>query len=173
MDAVGHLVNHGNRSMSQDVPMRFKTITAVLLTGVLLTGCGSSSSSKSSSRNKSTNKSVTSTKKPTTKAKPVKNTQKDLRKAVEAYSDAYLTGDATTAYAILSERCRNKITEVEFTELVTAAKQLYGTPLRFKTYSATATGDSAKVSYTYPVKAIDQTKEPWVREAGYWRQDDC
>ncbi|WP_328475797.1 hypothetical protein OHA21_20270 [Actinoplanes sp. NBC_00393] len=153
--------------------MRFKTITAVLLTGVLLTGCGSSNSS---TRNKSTsksNKSVTSTKKPTTKAKPVKNSQKDLRKAVEAYSDAYLTGDATTAYGLLSERCRQRITETEFTDLVTAAKQQHGTPLRFKTYSATASGNSAKVSYAYPVKAIEQTKEPWVREAGYWYRDNC
>lgn len=158
--------------------MRYKIIAAVLLTGALLAGCGDSSSSRSSTKNKSTtsksNKSGTSTKKPTTKAKPVKNSQEDLRNAVQAYSDAYLTGDAPTAYELLSERCRKRMSLTEFTELVTAAKQTYGSALPFQTYSAAAVGgELARVTYTYSVPAINQEKEPWTREAGGWHQDDC
>ncbi|MEU4419700.1 nuclear transport factor 2 family protein [Actinoplanes sp. NPDC024001] len=149
--------------------MRFKIITAVVVAGALLAGCSSSSSSSSSKNKNSTTKSRTATKKP----KPTKNTQEELRAAVQAYSDAFLTGDATTAYGLLSDRCRKRLSQAEFTETVTAAKELYGSPLPFQSYSATATGDLARVSYTYSIKAINQEKEPWTREAGRWHQDDC
>ncbi|WP_230860114.1 nuclear transport factor 2 family protein [Actinoplanes aureus] len=155
--------------------MRYKIITAIVLAGALLTGCGSSSDSRSSSKSKSSTKNGTSTKKATTKpkAKPKNDAYEELRAAVQAYSDAFLSGDATTAYGLLSDRCRKRTSQEEFTGIVDAAKELYGSPLPFKSYSATISGDLGRVTYTYSIKAINQEKEPWAREAGNWHQDDC
>ncbi|SNY69354.1 hypothetical protein [Paractinoplanes atraurantiacus] len=50
---------------------------------------------------------------------------------------------------------------------------MYGSALPMETYSAKVTGDLARVTYTYSVKAINQESEPWTREGGDWHQDDC
>ena len=97
----------------------------------------------------------------------------ELKAAVQAYSDAFLTGEATTAYKLLSERCRKRTSLSEFTGIVTAAKQMYGSALPLQTYSAKVSDDLARVTYTYAVKAINQEAEPWTREGGRWHQDDC
>lgn len=96
-----------------------------------------------------------------------------IRSAAQKYSDAYLTGDAKTAYAILSARCKKRLGKSQFARLVNYADSVYGSKLPFKTFSATVSGDMARVTYTFSVKAINQTREPWVRESGRWREDDC
>ncbi len=96
-----------------------------------------------------------------------------LKSAVQAYSDAFLTGDAKTAYDLLSERCRKRRSLTEFTAIVDAAKQMYGSALPFESYAEKVSGDLARVTYTYSVKAINQDAEPWSREGGDWHQDDC
>jgi hypothetical protein len=101
------------------------------------------------------------------------STTDDLKLAVKAYSDAFLTGDAKTAYDLLSERCRKRMPEAEFTGIVDAAEKMYGSALPLQTYSAKVSGDLARVTYTYSVKAINQESEPWAREDGAWHQDDC
>jgi len=40
-------------------------------------------------------------------------------------------------------------------------------------YDADIAGDMARVTYTFDLAAINQDSEPWVRESGVWRQDDC
>ena len=97
----------------------------------------------------------------------------ELKAAVQAYSDAFLTGDGKTAYGLLSQRCRKRATLDEFTGVVEAAKQTYGSALPMKTFTASVSGDLARVTYTYAIKAIDQDSEPWVREGGRWHEDDC
>jgi hypothetical protein len=97
----------------------------------------------------------------------------ELQFAVKAYSDAFLTGDAKTAYALLSERCRKRTSLSEFTGIVATAEQMYGSALPLETYSAKVSNDLARVTYTYSIKAINQEAEPWVREDGNWHQDDC
>ncbi|XVV09853.1 hypothetical protein ACQP2X_34070 [Actinoplanes sp. CA-131856] len=97
----------------------------------------------------------------------------ELKVAVQAYSEAFLTGDGVKAYKLLSERCRKRTSQAEFTAIVDAAKQMYGSALPLETYSAKVSGDLARVTYTYMVKAINQESEPWTREAGSWHQDDC
>ena len=37
----------------------------------------------------------------------------------------------------------------------------------------TETTNTLLLTYTYDVVAINQTAEPWVREGGSWREDDC
>lgn len=96
-----------------------------------------------------------------------------IRSAAQKYSDAYLTGDAKTAYAILSARCKKRLSKSQFARLVNYAESMYGSKLPFKTFSAKVYGDMARVTYTFSVKAINQTREPWVKESGHWREDDC
>jgi hypothetical protein len=96
-----------------------------------------------------------------------------LRTNVQAYSDAYLTGQPVKAYGLLSHRCQDRTSLSEFTGLVTAAKQQFGSELPFKTYNAMISGPLARVTYTYDVASINQDQEPWVKENGHWHEDDC
>ncbi len=97
-----------------------------------------------------------------------------LRKAVEAYSDAYLAGDADAGYALLSQRCQHRIGKAEFAAMTAMAADVYGgTALPMTSYTAHRSGDLARVTYTYATSDLDQESEPWVREHGQWRQDDC
>lgn len=99
--------------------------------------------------------------------------QEELRQAVVAYSDAFLDAKPTVGYDLFSARCKERVTLSEFTGMLTAAKQMYGKAMPLKTFDAEVSGDLARVTYTYDVPALNQTKEPWVREDGKWKQDDC
>lgn len=92
---------------------------------------------------------------------------------MQAYSDAFLMGDGAAAYALLSARCQERNTEAEFTSIVDRAGEQYGDPLPFKSFDAEISGDLARATYTYAVAEINQDAEPWVREGGEWREDDC
>lgn len=97
----------------------------------------------------------------------------ELRAAVEAYSRAYLSGDAETAYRLLSRRCRERLSRAEMSALTSAAQDLYG-GADITSYEAKTSGEFARVTYRYEdYPAIDQESEPWVFERGSWRQDDC
>lgn len=96
-----------------------------------------------------------------------------IREAAQAYSDAFLTGDADAAYELFSERCKARTDETEFAAGVSVASGMYGEPLPFATFEADVSGDMARVTYTYTdAPEINQDSEPWVNEDG-WRQDDC
>jgi hypothetical protein len=99
--------------------------------------------------------------------------QEELRQAVVTYSDAFLDAKPTVAYDLFSARCKERVTLSEFTGMLTAAKKMYGKALPIKTLDAQISGDLARVTYTYDVPALNQTKEPWTREDGKWKQDDC
>lgn len=96
----------------------------------------------------------------------------ELRDAVQAYSDAYLTGDMA-AYEMLTERCRDRLSQEQFRTLVAMAKSMYGSALPVRSFDAEVSGDLARVTYTYDVSAINQNAEPWTREGGVWKEDDC
>ncbi len=96
-----------------------------------------------------------------------------LETAVRAYSAAYLTGEGSIAYGLLSDRCQQRIGEAEFTGLTRAAQAQYGgQPIQTLTVDTLA-GPLARVTYTYSASAINQQAEPWVFEKGSWHQDDC
>ncbi|MCC6269495.1 MAG: hypothetical protein IT300_18210 [Dehalococcoidia bacterium] len=95
-----------------------------------------------------------------------------LRSAVEAYSKAFLTGDGR-AYDMLTARCQQRVKRSEFELILAAAKKQYGTNLPIRSYDAKVSGDLARVSYTFDVAEINQTMEPWARENGSWKEDDC
>jgi hypothetical protein len=129
-----------------------------------LAGCGSSTPARSS----------VGTVKPAA-APPVTAAQAGagLRAAVQAYSDAYLSGQGKVAWGLLSARCQ-KIYPLEmFSSLTNLAKTVYGGPLRMTSFKAHVAEGMARVTYTYVVPAINQTDQPWTLEAGGWRDDNC
>jgi hypothetical protein len=95
-----------------------------------------------------------------------------LRHAVGAYSQAFLGGRPVKAYQLLSPRCRQRVSPSYFTGIVNAANDIYG-PLPIRTYKATVSGTKARVTYTYVVSPLNQTREPWVRVGGAWKNDEC
>ena len=158
--------------------MRSKIISVFVGAGLVLTGCGNATdpvvpaaAGKSAPVESS---SPAGTSSPQVSGATAEAGAKDeLRSAVKAYSDAFLTGDAAAGYKLLSERCRKRTSLSEFTGIVTVAEQMYGSALPLATYSAKVSGDLARVTYTYSIKAINQEAEPWTREGGNWHQDDC
>lgn len=92
---------------------------------------------------------------------------------MQTYSDAFLGGEPVKAYEVFSARCKKRVSLSEFTGIVTAAGDLYGSALAIRSYEAQVSGDLARVTYTYDVPALNQMSEPWAREGGAWRQDDC
>lgn len=141
---------------------------------LLMTGCGGADDS-ATAENTATSAPVSPVAAPKEAAskETAPAADDDLKAAVQAYSDAFLTGDGKAAYGLLSKRCRDRTPSEQFTGLVEAAGQTYGSALPFKTYSASVSGDLARVTYTYSIKAINQDSEPWVREGGHWHEDDC
>ena len=97
----------------------------------------------------------------------------ELRQAVVAYSDAILDAKPTVGYELFSARCEERVTLSEFTGMLMAAEQKYGKAMPIRTFEAQISGDLARVTYIYDVPALNQTKEPWAREDGTWKQDDC
>jgi len=92
---------------------------------------------------------------------------------VRAYSKAFLAGDGAAAYELLSKRCQERNERVGFVNTVELAGKTYG-PQDIKTLTVDqASGDLARVTYTYDKADLDQRGEPWVREGGDWRVDDC
>lgn len=96
-----------------------------------------------------------------------------LKEAVTAYSDAFLSGKAEQAYALLSKRCVTRTPLEEFSYGVSQAKILFGNRLPIRTFVATVSGDMARATYTYDTSGINQTDQPWIRERGEWHYDAC
>ncbi|CAO5252213.1 hypothetical protein [Frankia sp. AgKG'84/4] len=96
-----------------------------------------------------------------------------LETAVRTYSDAYLSGQGSVAYGLLSQRCQQRFSQADITGLTQAAKAQYGVqPIQNLTVDTLA-GTLARVTYTYSTAEINQQSEPWVFERSAWHQDDC
>lgn len=96
-----------------------------------------------------------------------------VRKAVTAYSDAFLNAEPVAAYDLLSARCHDKVSLSYFTGIITAAKSLYGKALPIRDFKVKVRDDLAVVSYRYDLPALNQENEPWVLESGKWKNDEC
>jgi hypothetical protein len=95
-----------------------------------------------------------------------------LREAVLAFSEAYLSGVVDTAYALMSERCRQRSTRAEFAHDVALVQEMYD-PEPIRSLVTDVESDRARVTYTYGEFDLNQTGEPWTLEAGQWHNDDC
>lgn len=165
-------------------PRRFAVIAVALVSGVVLTACGSTSgadnsSSPPSEQNGETQAPASSSAAPSPTATPSQSETAGedraalLEAAVRAYSDTFLTADAESSYDLLSDRCQARVSKDQWELLMASVEQQYGTALPIRTYEAEISGDLARVTYAYDVAAINQDREPWVWERQGWRQDDC
>lgn len=97
----------------------------------------------------------------------------DLEEAVRAYTAAYFKPDVTTAYGMISSRCKEQITKPALNALLERANQMHGdrTVKRFAVDKLS--GDMARVTYGVGLPRYDQHDQPWTREGGRWRYDAC
>lgn len=146
---------------------------AVLAMAVLaLAACGGEPSPPAAAQSTAP-AAVSSQPSPAASSAPSPEMDAELRAAVQTFSDGFLAGQPVEAYELFSARCQDRVSLSYFTGLVTAAKLTYGSALPLRSYQAQVSGDLARVTYTYDVPALNQTDEPWAREGGQWRQDDC
>lgn len=144
-------------------------VTAGLVV-LALTGCGAGGE-----KDDPTKVSASSGTSSTPVASPSPTTADDsaeLKQAVQAYSDGFLSGNAKT-YEMFSKRCQDRTNKNEFLGILMGAKSTYGSALPLETFDADISDDMARVTYTYSLAAINQAAEPWIREGGEWKQDDC
>lgn len=98
----------------------------------------------------------------------------NLDAAVRAYSAAYFKPDGAAAYASLSKRCATKAGSAKvFAAVIDTAAKAYGKQEIQQLTIDQLAGDMARVSYTYAVPALNQSSQPWAREAGAWKFDGC
>ncbi|CAM5511943.1 MULTISPECIES: hypothetical protein [Streptomyces] len=98
----------------------------------------------------------------------------ELQQAVQAYTEAYFKGDATTAYAALSKRCKSKMPSEAYEQIVKRAAADYGTGHPATDMQAQVSGTLARVSYKVRgLPKFDQQAQPWTREGGTWKYDAC
>lgn len=98
-----------------------------------------------------------------------------LEAAYHAYIGAFLTGDGATAYALLSERCKEETPLSDFASGSESAAELYG-PVEYEIKSVTVDGDEGRVSAKFPVAALqggDPEGSLWLLEGGEWHSDKC
>lgn len=95
-----------------------------------------------------------------------------LDQQVRNFFAAYTGGQATTAYAMLSQRCRATLTRAAFAAQVADVHQSYGTAT-IESLEVTVNGDLGFVSVRSTAAALDTTRQPWDLESGHWHNDDC
>ncbi|UCM90233.1 hypothetical protein [Streptomyces marincola] len=94
---------------------------------------------------------------------------------MHAYTRAYFAGEAVTAYAMLSERCRDLVGSSAHGDEVAGAAAEHG-ELTVQTYTTNLIeADSAVVTYTVGVPELDEPRraESWVSENRSWKWDAC
>lgn len=134
--------------------MRVGTV-AVFAVGVVLAGCGSSPGDGTSGGTSGASGGV-----PGTVAAPAGADRPGLEAAVRVYSEAYLDGQGSKAYDVLSQRCQARLGPAEMRVLTDAAQAQYGNQTISSLTVDTLAGTLARVSYTYPDPAINQSAEP-------------
>jgi hypothetical protein len=95
-----------------------------------------------------------------------------LEETVRSYSADFLAGDATAAYARMSDRCHTVLEEEVFASVVETIAEAYPDE-EITDFESDVDGNSATVSYEYSDDNLDQEDEPWVYEGGEWHIDDC
>lgn len=102
-----------------------KKLTAVVIAAtVLLVGCGGGGSDEESKSTTTTTRRTTSSA-PTSDATTTSKPAPSLEEAVRAYTVAFLGGDDTAAYDLLSERCHGEMASADFKDIVDRAADTY------------------------------------------------
>lgn len=95
-----------------------------------------------------------------------------VKRAVNAYSSAFLGGRGADAYGMLSGRCQARVNRAQFLSAVDTAHDIYG-PLPIKSLRVVVDGRTARATYTYAVSRLNQRNEPWLKVSGRWRMNEC
>ncbi|RKN40796.1 hypothetical protein [Streptomyces hoynatensis] len=96
-----------------------------------------------------------------------------LEQAVRDYIAANTTGDADTGWGFVSARCQQLWGRAEFEQRVQTATDLVGPQDVDSIHVDQLAGDLARVTYTVGAPELNRQQQPWVREGGTWRYDDC
>lgn len=97
-----------------------------------------------------------------------------LRVDAQAYTNAYITADLNAAWDLLSTRCQAFIGRHHFDSNSIDANYTYGQPHQITTFYAHVHGRRAELTYSFAdAPGLDKTAQPWVRQRGAWRNDDC
>ena len=108
----------------------------------------------------------------TTTAAPATEADADsVKKAVRAYSDAFLGGHAKEAWLMRTPAAQAGGSYAEFAVAVAAAKEIYG-DAEMTSLEVTVTGDTASATYTYDIAEISQTNQVWIKQDGEWFVDN-
>ncbi|MEU3922712.1 hypothetical protein [Streptomyces sp. NPDC029004] len=96
-----------------------------------------------------------------------------LEQAVRRHVTATYTADTDTAYALLSQRCRDRQSLARYDELLSMEAEDLGprSVLSFKL--ETLSGGSAVASYPIGAGGRDPRHVPWIWEDGGWLFDGC
>jgi hypothetical protein len=144
--------------------LRISVVVAV----ILLAGCGSSEDVTPE-----TSPSAAATSPPSTQAEePTTPTAPSLEDAVQAYTTAFLGGDADAAYALLTQRCRNETARNNFADIVRQATAQWGGETIIA-YEEKVNGNVATATYELSDPVLNQTEERWILEDGGWHNDEC
>jgi hypothetical protein len=162
---------YSRRRTAEEKTVNLRHVLAVPPTLLLLAACAGGETAATEAAPASGSSSAPATSASTGSSEPVK--ADELRGAVQGYSDGFLGSEPVEAYDYFSARCKEKVSLSYFTGIVIAAKSTYGSALPITSYDAQVDGDLARVTYTYEVPALNQEAEPWVREGGQWKTDDC
>ena len=93
--------------------------------------------------------------------------------AVQAFSDALLGRQPVRAYALLSERCRARLSLDDFTNTEANANPTNGKARQIRYADIAQDGATATVTFDYTARATNPKHQTWVSEHGHWRNDDC
>lgn len=123
---------------------RWALAASVTVLGLALAGCGSGS--------------------PTVEEDP----QASLEAAGTTWVENFYAGDASKAYDLFTEECKQTFTEDEFTALADFSQ---ASDHEITDVTATVQGETGIVDFTD--NGERETGMPWVIEDGEWRNSDC
>jgi hypothetical protein len=99
--------------------------------------------------------------------------ERELATAYRAFVDAFLSGDGTTAYDLLSERCQGVYSPDEYADGSADAAEEVGL-VDYVIVSVTVDGDRGEVDGEFPVAELNHDGgTALVLEDGRWRVDRC
>lgn len=99
--------------------------------------------------------------------------ERELATAFRTLVDAYLSGEGATAYALLSERCKDVFPPDEYAASSDEAADAFGL-VDYVIVSVTVTGDEGEVDGEFPVADLNhEGGTAFVREDGEWHMDRC
>lgn len=105
---------------------------------------------------------------------PAEHEADDLKAAVAVYTASYFSGDADTAYGMLSARCAKKIGKDAYAGVVKQAAADYGDDHPAGDVQAEVSGTKGRATYKVTgLPKFDKQAQSWLLEGDAWKYDAC